>query len=425
MQTLFDSGLKAPSPVGEGVGGEANPVLPVKKFNHAGKVNKFPTPMIYGMHKKIIKAGIWINIFLCCLYVVKNPLRIFNTMKKIKKLRDNSRESHSILKYAKVNGKYYYSLNAPGWPSEAFSKYISNNIRKLDSAFVHTTLDTIVFGITKKCGYQCEHCFEWDTLNKPETLDRKDILTIIHSFQDIGVTQVQLSGGEPLNRMGDIIYLLQNIKKGTEVWLYTSGYHLTEERAALLKQEGLTGIIVSLDHWIPELHNAFRGMKNAFEWAEKAVANARRKNLVVCLSLCATRQFISTNNLSQYAELAKRWGISFIQVLEPRAVGHYAEKDISLTDVQINALENFYTKYNYDKVYVDYPSILYHGFYSRRIGCGGGSKHFVYIDTDGDVHNCTFCRNKLFSALHDPIEKNISNMMNSGCSAFMNSPKKH
>jgi MoaA/NifB/PqqE/SkfB family radical SAM enzyme len=400
-----------------------SPGLEVNKFLSVDKTHTVHTPMVYGMHKKIIKACIWLNIFLCSIYVSKNPLRAFKYMKKLKGLRDNSRENHSILKYAKVDNKYYYSLNAPGWPSKAFSTYILNNIRKLDPAPAHVTLDTIVFGITKKCGYQCEHCFEWDALNKPETLSRKDLLSVVHSFQDIGITQVQLSGGEPLNRLDDIIYILQNIKKRTEVWLYTSGYHFTEERATLLKHEGLAGIIVSLDHWIPELHNTFRGMKNAFEWAERAVANARRKNLIVCLSLCATKQFISKGNLSQYAELARQWGISFIQVLEPRAVGHYAEKDVYLSEAQVSALEDFYATYNYNNNYVDYPSILYHGFYSRRIGCGGGGKYFVYVDTDGDVHNCTFCRQKLFSALHDPIEKNLSNMMKSGCSAFTNSTK--
>ena len=108
---------------------------------------------------------------------------------------------------------------------------------------------------------------------------------------------MQLSGGEPLNRFDDIIYILQHINKGTEVWLYTSGYHFTEERAAILKREGLTGITVSLDHWIPELHNNFRGKQNAFEWAEKAVANAKANDLMVCLSVCATKDFITQNNL--------------------------------------------------------------------------------------------------------------------------------
>ncbi len=400
-----------------------NPPLPVKNFVIADKRDKMPSPMVYGMHKKIIKVCIWVNIFLCSLFVIKNPLRVFKAMKKLKGLRDNSRENHSILKYAKVGNKYYYSFSAPGWPSKAFSKYISNNIRKLNGAASPITLDTIIFGITKKCGYLCEHCFEWDALNKPETLGRENLLSVIRSFQDVGITQVQLSGGEPLNRLDDIIYILQNIKKGTDVWLYTSGYHFTEERAALLKKAGLTGVAVSLEHWIPELHNTFRGKQNAFEWAEKAVANARKQELVVSLSLCATKEFISTNNLSQYAELAKHWGVSFIQVLEPRAVGHYAEKDVSLNESKISALEDFYTTYNYNKAYVEYPSIVYHGFYGRRIGCGGSGKHYVYVDTDGDVHNCTFCQRKLFSALHDPIEKNIGLMLNSGCSVYINSSK--
>lgn len=382
------------------------------------------SPMVYGMHKKIIKACIWINIMLRSFYIFKNPGRAFNAVKKLAGLRDSLRDNHSISKYAKVDGKYYYTFNAPGWPSKAFNKYISNNLKKLSAAFPPLTLDTILFGITKQCGYQCEHCFEWDALNKPETLSRENLLSVIHSFQKTGITQVQLSGGEPLNRFDDIIYILQNIKRGTEVWLYTSGYHFTEERASLLKHAGLTGITVSLDHWVPELHNLFRGKKNAFEWAEKAVANARKQKLVICLSLCATKEFISANNLVQYAKLAKQWGVSFIQVLEPRAVGHYAEKDIYLNETHFAELDNFYTLYNYSNDHIDFPSIVYHGFYSRRLGCGGGGKHYVYVDTDGDVHNCPFCQRKLFSALHDPIQENLHLMIQSGCSAYINSSKK-
>ena len=300
-----------------------------------------------------------------------------------------------------------------------------NNIKKLDASNNELILNTILFGITKKCGYHCEHCFEWEALNKPEVLSRENILEVISSFQETGITQVHLSGGEPLNRFEDIIYILQNIKKGTDVWLYTSGYHFTAERAALLKQEGLTGITVSLDHWIPELHNTFRGRENAFEWAEKAVANARANGLVVCLCVCATKSFVTENNLAQYAELAKQWGASFIQVLEPRAVGHYAQKDVGLNQKQINKLENFYTTYNYNKAYREYPSIVYHGFYSRRVACGGGGNHYVYIDTDGDVHNCPFCQRKIFSALHDDIKENLRIMAMGSCSAFSQSPHKN
>ena len=53
----------------------------------------------------------------------------------------------------------------------------------------------------------------------------------------------------------------------------------------------------------------------------------------------------------QYAELAKQWGVSFIQILEPKAVGHYAGKDVFVDDGQIQMLEDFFTTYNYDKAY--------------------------------------------------------------------------
>jgi len=385
---------------------------------NSGKLEHAASPMISGMHKSFIKLCMWMNVLLLNFIYYKNPVKAIKTLNKLRKLRSDFRGNRSVLKYAKSNRKYYFTFNAPGFPSKAFNKYVLNNIKRFDAGNNDVTLDTILFGITKKCGYKCEHCFEWDALNKLETLTREDILFVISSFQEAGITQVQLSGGEPLNRFDDIVYILKNIKKVTEVWLYTSGYHFTEECAALLKHEGLTGITVSLDHWIPELHNNFRGKKNAFEWAEKAVANARANDLIVCLSLCATKDFITQNNLKEYAGLAKQWGASFIQLLEPRAVGHYAGKDVCVSNEQVELLEAFFTEYNYNKTYTKYPSIVYHGFYSRRIACGGGGKHYVYIDTDGDVHNCPFCQHKIFSALHDDIKRNLRLMTNNGCSVF-------
>lgn len=394
-----------------------------QKVMNRGLHSRSNSPMISGIHKRLIKTGIWINIFLCALIALRRPRKVMSVVSQMLKLRDESRGNHRILKHARAGWKYYYSMNAPGWPSRAFNRYIFNQVLKMENGRLFPGLDTVILGITKKCGYRCEHCFEWDALNKPETLTRENLLSVVQSFQRVGVTQIQLSGGEPLNRMDDIIFLLRHMKKGTEVWLYSSGYHLSGKRAALLKEAGVTGIIISLDHWNPDKHNAFRGKNNAFEWVGMAVANARAQDLLVCLSLCATREFISEKNLTRYADLARSWGISFIQVLEPEAVGHYAGKDIDLDGRQIAMLEAFYTKYNYDKAYTDYPSIVYHGFYNRRIGCGGAAKYYAYVDTDGDVHNCTFCRKKLFSALHDPLEKNIMLMKNSGCSAFVHNVK--
>ncbi|MEJ7766959.1 MAG: radical SAM protein [Chitinophagaceae bacterium] len=400
----------------------ANAVLPNKRitdyFNYGEKPIKNPvagSTMVHGLQKKLVKAAMWCNIIVIAIRLYKNP---FNALKKVRQLsvlRDNYRDKHKILKYAKVDGRYFFSYNAPGWPSAAFDKYITGNLQSLSH---EGGILALIFAITKKCGYQCEHCFEWESLNKKEVLKREDLLGIIQSFQHLGISQLILSGGEPLNRIDDIIYVLNNMKAGTEAWLFTSGYHFTDDKAKQLKAAGLTGIAVSLEHWKPDEHDHFRGKQGAFSWAAQAVSNARRQKLAVCLSLCATRQFINGDNLYHYAELAKNWGASFIQLIEPKPVGHYQSHDVGLHKEHIQMLEAFYTSMNFSKDYVDHPAVIYHEYYSRRMGCSGGGNHYLYVDTDGDVHNCPFCQKKLFHASGDSLAENIRLMKTGGCANF-------
>ena len=61
--------------------------MPVKKYLNPVKTEALPTPMIYGMHKKIIKVCIWINIFLCALYITRNPIKAVKAMKKLKAIK--------------------------------------------------------------------------------------------------------------------------------------------------------------------------------------------------------------------------------------------------------------------------------------------------------------------------------------------------
>jgi hypothetical protein len=67
-------------------------------------------------------------------------------------------------------------------------------------------------------------------------------------------------------------------------------------------------------------------------------------------------------------ELAKQWGVSFVQLLEPRAVGHYAGKDVFVSAEQLQLLEDFFIEYNFNRTHTQYPLIVYHGFYQQARG---------------------------------------------------------
>ena len=374
-------------------------------------------PVVFaGKKQKMIRMLIWVNIILISLKTFRNPFEAIKQIKNLLQLRNKFHNGYSLNKYVQIRSRFFYNYNAPGWPSKSFNKYVTHQLRNIAKGNENNSIHTLLFAITKKCGFKCEHCFEWDNLNKKEVLTRKNLMQIVHSFQDSGVSQIQLSGGEPLNRLDDIIFLLDHAYKGTDFWILTSGYNLTKDKALLLKQHGLTGITISVDHCEEQLHDQFRGVAGSFKRAFNAVEYARNAGLVVCFSICPTRKFISKENLYKYALLAKEAGVSFIQIMEPKATGHYANQPVTLHSNELKELEDFYEQLNFcNNNFNEYPIISYHGYYTRRIGCAGGGKDYLYVDTDGYIQSCPFCQSKLFSALDSNLQKNLSILKQTGC----------
>jgi MoaA/NifB/PqqE/SkfB family radical SAM enzyme len=69
----------------------------------------------------------------------------------------------------------------------------------------------------------------------------------------------------------------------------------------------------------------------------------------------------------------------------------------------IDELELVFKKLNYDPAFKKYPTMLYHGYHQRKVGCFSGSRS-VYIDSAGDVHACPFCHTKSYNII-DVVRK--------------------
>ncbi len=117
-------------------------------------------------------------------------------------------------------------------------------------------------------------------------------------------------------------------------------------------------------------------------------------------------------------ELAKETGVHFVQFLEPKAVGHYKNEDVSLQKDQVALLEEIFLKMNFSNTYRSYPVITYHGYYQRRQGCFSAGKKGLYIDTDGDINPCTFCHKKSGNILDPDINTLLTSMSEAGCPTF-------
>jgi len=335
-------------------------------------------------------------------------------------IRENDRIRH-IRKAVLVEGRFFPLMSFPGGVSPAHDVFILNVLHKAVPIPGRTQgLLLMILAMTKKCSLQCEHCFEWDQLNGKEQLTVADLLHIIKKFQDRGVAQIELSGGEPLNRFDDLLEILQKSDTAaSDFWILSSGYRLTAEKAQLLKNVGLTGVSISLDHWDAAEHDRFRGLKGSFEWAAAAVRHARAAGMVTGLSLTPVKSFCTPEDLFKFAELARSWGVHFIRILEPRAVGHFEGQDVELNTSELAVIESFARTMQLDARYRQYPIIDYYGTYQRAVGCSGAGERYLYVDTEGDYHACPFCRNKCGSAVHNSIEEGMKAMQAAcGCHAF-------
>ncbi|UYZ64360.1 radical SAM protein [Hymenobacter weizhouensis] len=378
-----------------------------------------PTVVQSGWRRAALRAVFGLVDFGTVLRYLHRPGQLRQAVRQIRELRRQYYGPLRVRKVARVAGRYYREFQTPGWPSAAYTSFLATTLHRLvPFRAAGPTLQMVFLAITKKCPLACEHCFEWDALNQREKLSVADVHSMVREFQARGVTQILFSGGEPMLRMPDLLAVLRQARPGTDFWVFTSGFHFTAENARQLRQAGLTGVSISLDHHDPARHNAFRGSGQAFAAAVQAAVHAHAAGLVVCLTLCATREFTTEANLLAYARLARHLGATFIHVLEPRATGHYAGQDVDLSPAQLTLLEEFYHRLNQDDAYLDWPIVHYYGYHQRRMGCSGAADRFVYVDTDGDLHACPFCQRKVGSALHGALPASLAAVCQGGCHQF-------
>ncbi len=352
--------------------------------------------------------AIKLRIFYFACIILKRPALIINTFKALLRLRNNV-WGGDLKKIYKIGGKYYFNQYTPGWPSRAYDELIKSELRRHASPLTATEkLSFIFLAITRKCPMRCEHCFEWGNLNQKEVFTKETLFKTIDLFQKEGVLQIHFSGGEPMVRFRDLVQLIKFASRKSECWVLTSGFNFTKENAQYLKEAGCKGVVVSIDHYLPEMHNLFRGNDSSFGGAVNAVKEAKLAGMVVSISVCATKNFIEGGHLLPYLDFAKDLGVHFVQVLEPKNVGHYNDKDVLLAPRHINELDAVFKMVNHAKSYKYYPTILYHGYHQRRVGCFSGSRS-VYVDSVGDVHACPFCHTKSYNII-ELLEKGNKNL---------------
>ncbi len=116
---------------------------------------------------------------------------------------------------------------------------------------VRRPLEELRVSVTDRCNLRCTYCMplpEYDWLEKSSILSFEEISRLVQVFEQLGVREVRLTGGEPLVRrdLHRLVAMLAGISGLNDLTLTTNGV-LLEEQAAALRQAGLKRINISLD----------------------------------------------------------------------------------------------------------------------------------------------------------------------------------
>ena len=369
---------------------------------------------------------VWLIRFRIQLSFLKNAYLAYGSLNKarralfeIKKTLQKVWGKTRLEKFVQVNGRYYWNYTGPHWPSSIQKAYLWDELnRVLPFQEGRAGLRVLYFSMTSACPLNCEHCLEWDRLNSSYELDVLDMIKQVQEFQNAGLAQVQLMGGEPLVRFNNLVKLVAAISDKSDIWVLTSGYSINAEKIEKLKAAGLTGISFSIDHFDEDKHDQFRGKKGVYKDALNGAEMAYDAGLLVCFSICTTRDFINKENILAYANLAKSSGASFINIIEPKATGRFLNHDIRISREHEQLLEEFYFEMNFDKKFRKYPIVAYPDYQFRKLGCLGGGNRVLYINSYGEVNACPFCQNSKANIKSDSIENILRELRKTKCENY-------
>ncbi|NLJ53480.1 MAG: GTP 3',8-cyclase MoaA [Intrasporangiaceae bacterium] len=105
--------------------------------------------------------------------------------------------------------------------------------------------------VTDRCNLRCTYCMPAEGLPwlpKPEMLTDDEMIRLVGIFVGLGVTQIRLTGGEPLLRRSlvDLVARMAALEPRPKIALTTNGVGL-ERLAMPLAEAGLNRVNVSLD----------------------------------------------------------------------------------------------------------------------------------------------------------------------------------
>jgi MoaA/NifB/PqqE/SkfB family radical SAM enzyme len=291
-------------------------------------------------------------------------------------------------KHVRIGNRTFIDPFAPYYPSSYFNRLMDNNsVNTFPLRPIHGQI-----AITDQCPCNCSHCHVENT--QRHHLSRREVFGVIEDMAKLHFPLVFFVGGEPVTRLNHLCEYVRCASQFMDTRIFTSGVGATYEGLKRLKESGLNGVCVSLDHFDETIHNARRNNPSAFKSACNTVRWSRELKFYVSLVCCTTRTMIRRGETFAMVDFAESLGAHSIQLNEIRPVGKAQKNgndDFFLKPEDKEILIRYYKKQNRNsrKIAVVMP---WYNEEPDRFGCTATSGQHAYVDAQGNVLPCVLLK---------------------------------
>ncbi len=198
--------------------------------------------------------------------------------------------------------------------------------------------------VTDRCNLRCAYCMPAGGIvqNSHDSILRyEEIYKIVQVAAENGVTEIRLTGGEPLVR-ADIVELVRMIRSVPQIddISLTTNAMLLEEYAAPLKQAGLNRVNISLDTLDPENYKKITRIGN-FQKVWAGILAAEAAGLQPIKLNTVVIRGVNDTEIPALAHLSveRPWNIRFIELMPVENQESWGEGFLSPEDAYVSKQE--------------------------------------------------------------------------------------
>jgi MoaA/NifB/PqqE/SkfB family radical SAM enzyme len=263
---------------------------------------------------------------------------------------------------------------------------------------------------TSSCNLRCKGCWAAD-YDKSSELSYEKLDEILTDARKLGISDIVISGGEPLMRKKDLLKLCEKHKQ-LPFAAFTNGTLIDEAFADEMARLGNLNVFISIEGFREQ--NDFRRSDGTYDKVVAAMDLLRKRDIGFGFSICyhaKNYQEVCSENFLDFLRAKGAW-LGWMFNYMP--IGSDSDTTLCCTANQRayvkQKIEDYSRKNRF--IIIDFANIGHKAF-----GCVAAGNEFAHINANGDLEPCAFYHysdvnlhdHSLIEALSSPFFKQFRN----------------